>query len=215
MFNFFCQEYVRCCNNVNFNLKNVGALQQEHDYEKIEQIRQCIIQETSAKQQRWRTIEEYEDYKRLFHETKPRYPFFVMEGKTQTAKSTWAKGVEGDESKVYYVNAAACLEPDLRKYNFFKHSVILFDEASPKMVINQKVLFQASPQWIKLGQSTTNCYSYDVFVSGVKMIICSNSWAEDLEEMKPEDREWLQENSIYYNTGYTPLYEIESWTHFM
>ena len=98
MFNFFCQEYVKCCNNVNFNLKNVDALQQEMNFEKIERIRQRIIQETSAQQQRWRIIGEYEAYKRLFHERRPRYPFFVMEGKTQTAKSTWAKGVEGDES---------------------------------------------------------------------------------------------------------------------
>ncbi len=83
------------------------------------------------------------------------------------------------------------------------------------MVMKQKVLFQGPPLWLKLGQSATNCHAYDTFTSGVKMIICSNTWSEELKELSEEDQDWLVENSFYYNTGSQPLYQIDTWDNFM
>ena len=115
-----------------------------------------------------------------------------------------------DPSKVFYVNCANCTEPDLRKFNWLKHKIILLDEASPKMVILQKLLMQGPPCLVKLGQSTTNCHAYDVFVSGIMLIICSNTWAEDVEALpKRGDRDWIYENQVYYNTGDEPLWLTE------
>ena len=66
---------------------------------------------------------------------------------------------------------------------------------------------QGPPCPVKLGQSSTNCHAYDVFVSGVMMIICSNTWAADVDNMRKEgDRDWIFENQVYYNTGRQPLF---------
>ena len=85
-------------------------------------------------------------------EIKQRYPFFVLEGQTKTAKTSWAAARLGDTRKVFYVNCASGNEPDLRKFDYFQHKIILYDEAPPNMVIQQKLLFQAPPVWVKLGQ---------------------------------------------------------------
>ena len=131
----------------------------------------------------------------------------MLEGKTKTAKTSWASTVLGDPKKVFYVNAASGNKPDLRKFDYFQHRIILYDEACPMMVTQQELLFQAPPVWVKLGQSTTSCHAYDVFTSGVMIIICSNKWTEEKSLMCEEDREWLEENSYFYNTGSEPLYE--------
>ena len=70
------------------------------------------------------------------------------------------------------------------------------------MILAQKKLFQAPPVDVRLGCSATNCHAYDVFVSGVAMMVCTNTWFDDLDELKkPSDRAWLEANSIVVNVG--------------
>ena len=120
----------------------------------------------------------------------------------------------GDPTNVFYVNCAHCPEPDLRDFDPLVHKVILMDEASPVMVINQKLLMQCPPQYVKLGQSGTNCHAYDVLVTGVMMFICSNSWTSDVAKMgKIEDQQWLDDNSIVGNIKSNKLWREESSEH--
>ena len=75
------------------------------------------------------------------------------------------------------------------------------------MVLRQKKLFQAPPTTVRLGCSTTNCHAYDVFVSGVAMIIASNTWVTELKQLaRKEDAEWLRKNSIVVEVGSKPLW---------
>ena len=201
---------MKCCNNLRFNTANLEELERAQKFQQVERIREMICRRIAEKQVGWKHVPKWDAYYKEFDEIKQRYPFFVLEGQTKTAKTSWAAARLGDTKKVFYVNAASGNEPDLRKFDYFQHRIILYDEAPPNMVIQQKLLFQAPPVWVKLGQSTTNCYSYDVFVSGVMMIICSNKWTEEKSHMKIEDREWLEENSYFYNTKNEPLYERKS-----
>ena len=60
---------------------------------------------------------------------------------------------------------------------------------------------------VRLGCSTTNCHAYDVFVSGVAMMIASNTWRSELEALKrDEDRQLLKDNSIVVEVGSQPLW---------
>ena len=136
-----------------------------------------------------------------------RYKFLVLVGRSGTGKTVWAKWVFGDEANVLEVNCASCPEPDLREFRPLLHKGILFDEASCKMVLQQKKLFQAPPTPVRLGCSTTNCHAYDVFVSGVGLMIASNTWLADLAAIKrEEDRQWLEANSIVVDVGTVPLW---------
>jgi len=85
--------------------------------------------------------------------------------------------------------------------------VILLDEASPEMILRQKLLIQAPPDFVTLGCSTTNRHSYQVFVSGIQFVICSNKWISEVEELEcVEDREWLRDNSIVLDVGSEPMF---------
>ena len=93
------------------------------------------------------------------------------------------------------LNCASCPEPDLRSYDTLQHKLIVFDEASPKMVLRQKI-FQCPDAEVQLGSSNTNCHSYSVWVHGCLFVICSNRWTKDCDKLDDDDREWLHANSI-------------------
>ena len=61
----------------------------------------------------------------------------------------------------------------------------------------QRKLFQGPPCWVDLDRGTTDCRKYQVFASGVEMIVCTNAWAEGVASLTPEsDRAWLRDSSI-------------------
>ena len=124
-------------------------------------------------------------------------------------ETQYALQITGKPDEVLEVNCASCPEPDLRDFIFGVHKAILFDEAKCKMVLAQKKLFQAGAAWVHLGCSVTNCHAYRVFVHGVMMIICCNTWTAELHALKfREDREWLETNSVVVEVT-APLWETD------
>ena len=104
-------------------------------------------------------------------------------------------------------NCASCPEPDLREFNALYHQVILFDEAAPEMAINQKKLFQGPPCFVELGCSATNCHSYRVLVSGIRLVICSNGWSEAVARLSSQaEQDRLRENSFVVDVKNEPMY---------
>ena len=105
------------------------------------------------------------------------------------------------------MNCANCPEPDLKEFKPWKHHGIFFDEASAELVLRQKKLFRGPPTPVSLGCSTTNCHSYEVWVSGVAMTIASNTWNSKLNSLeREEDRDWLSKNAIVVEVGTVPLW---------
>jgi len=112
-----------------------------------------------------------------------------------------------DPQVILEVNCASCPEPDLRDFRPLLHRGILFDQATAEMVLRQRKLFQAPAVDVRLGCSTRNCHAYDVFVSGVAMMIASNTWESELKALtRVEDRKWLEDNSIVVTVGSLPLW---------
>ena len=213
------KEYIKCCNNVANNQKNIEYLDMQLQQAVFNDVIEKINAAVRGEQKTFRKVRQFDhEFAPQFEKYLSRYKFFVLEGKSQTGKSSWVFWLKKDPNKVFYVNCATCMEPDLRKFNWLKHKIILLDEASPEMVINQKLLMQGPPCLVKLGCSTTNCHAYDVFVSGIMLVICSNTWAEDVEALeKKGDREWIYDNQVYYNTGRQKLFfedhePINRWT---
>ena len=70
------------------------------------------------------------------------------------------------------------------------------------MVLAQKKLFQAQNALIVLGSSATNCHAYSKWVWATAQLISSNTWEEELNELKSEaDREWLVAKGYVINVG--------------
>ena len=198
---------MKCCNNVAYNQRNMEYLEQQLQRTVIDLTIEAINKKVQGEQKPFRQIPGWDEFRKEHEEYANRYDFFVLEGESKTGKSSWIYWALGDPSRVYYTNCANCDEPDLRKFSWLNHKIILLDEAHPKMIVGQRLLFQCPPTYVKLGQSDTNCYSYDAFVSGTMLCICSNNWENEVNSLENEaDRKWIRDNQVYYNTGKEPLF---------
>ena len=126
-----------------------------------------------------------------------RQRFLVLDGPSRLGKTQFALQIKG-AFRTLEVNCAQCLkEPDLRAYEHGRHEAIIFDEAHCQMVVNCKRLFQAPPAMVQMASSATNCFGYSVCVHRVLLIVCSNKWKVELDELPRADADWLERNSVY------------------
>ena len=57
-------------------------------------------------------------------------------------------------------------------------------------------LFQAPLAPVSLGQSTTGCFAYDVWVYAKLLVVASNVWQSELSMLRKADHDWLVVNSV-------------------
>ena len=192
--------------NIGGNLQNLTRVIQEEERRFFEQKRDIFKAALKAGVRKFVDVSALKEFQDQFLTLRSRYKFLVVTGASQTGKTVWAFNITGNQDEVFYVNCAQCPLPDLRGVRRHR-KVVLLDEASPEMIINQKLLIQGPPDWVKLGCSTTNCHAYEVFVSGIQFVICSNKWLTLLEKLRDvEDRECLSDNSFLIDVGRSRIY---------
>ena len=52
----------------------------------------------------------------------------------------------------------------------------------------------------------TSCHSYSVWLWRVKLVVATNVWAVDQQEMSECDKDWLEKNAYVVNVT-EPMYE--------
>ena len=95
------------------------------------------------------------------------------------------------------MNCAGASHPPLRTFEPEVHRCVIFDEASPKMVLTYRRLFQALNCQVIIGQSPTNQSSYPVYLNDTALVVCSNTWHLELPALPEADQCWLQANGVY------------------
>ena len=141
---------------------------------------------------------EIEEWKKQYEEELHRYKFLVLVGPSRMGKTQLARSLLGPAAlgEILEVNCASGEEPDLRRFQWSRHKLILFDEVHAKQVSTQRLLFQACTSDVSLACSATNCHSYTIYAHRVRMVLCTNCWEPDVRLMPPEDREWLEKNAV-------------------
>ena len=150
----------------------------------------------AARRLPFRTIPAVSAWLDSMQQEQPRHKFLVLNGASGLGKTQYATSLVGP-GKALDLNCASCPEPDLRDFDPATHELILFDEASAKMVVAQKKLFQGPAVVVVLGCSGTNCHAYKVWVYGVRMVVSSNRWDVELQTMPSSDADWLRSNSVF------------------
>ena len=193
------QEYVACVQSMKGNLANLEVARQEKEGTLANEKLRVIATVIEGDRRPFLRLEKVEkEFPPQYDRVQDRYKFLVICGPSQTGNTCYARQLCGDRSRTLEVNCAGGAEPDLRQLDVWEHEAILFDEAAPALVLQHKKLFQAPACWLDLGTPSTNCHVYRVMVSGIKMIVASNTWAEDLAALEPEgDREWPETNSVF------------------
>jgi len=132
-----------------------------------------------------------------------RFPFLVLNGPSRFGKTRYATKLYGADHTLV-VSAQNQRHVDLKNFKRSIHKAILFDEADEEYVLNHKVIFQAGLDECTLGQSATMSYSYNVWLYGIAIIICTNVWGQ--ADLSACDKEWLEKNSLVVQVG-SKMYE--------
>ena len=128
-----------------------------------------------------------------------RFLFLVLVGPSRMGKTNLALSLFGIHY-TYVCNAQGTTTPYLNGFSKRFHKAILFDEASPECVKQNKQLFQASADGSCIGGSKTNCHLKELFLYQVPIIICANEWLDPtMKEEWDEGDHWIDKNSVVVN----------------
>ncbi len=200
------KEYVKCKKHVRAYLDNVKYHTQCVRAEAVAERQAAALRDLQPLMKEPVRIEQVDSlFLPQFGQPMFRRKFLVLTGPTRLGKTIYGRGLLGHDVTLE-LNCSGVLHPDLREYDPLRHKAILFDEASCEMVLAHRKLFQGPVEEVTLAHSSTNMYSYAVFVYGVAMLITSNSWRRELQDCTPEDQEWLRGNSICVDCA-APLYK--------
>ena len=85
------------------------------------------------------------------------------------------------------------------KDNFSRvdHTFIMFYEAHAEMTIRGKKVFQAGMNLVTYGTRPNNINVTHAWLHGIKLVIGSHVWLEELERLKPYDRQLVEDNSVH------------------
>jgi len=136
-----------------------------------------------------------------------RFKCLVYDGPSRTGKTMRAMNWFG-RAQTLRLNCQKVVAPSMQRWVSGQHSAILFDEGNWDLVHSNKMLFQAGPEPVELGQSPCGAYVYTVNVFAVPMVVCSNAFWAGCPAVGDE-REWLEEN-IFYVRWDTPVFEAEA-----
>ena len=65
------------------------------------------------------------------------------------------------------------------------------------MILKYKKLVQSSSSFVTLGSSSTNMFAYKVMVHKVKMIVASNRFRVELQDLNAADRAWIEDSMVH------------------
>lgn len=133
-------------------------------------------------------------YNKEFYGVKSRFKFLVLVGESCLGKTQLALSLFGNQC-TYIANCQNVDEPNLLGFDRYEHKAVIFDEATPTMVVQNKVLFQAGSEGVQMCQSKCQQFAMFRWLYQVPLIVSCNAWVEEMEG--PEgDIAWLNANSV-------------------
>ena len=183
------------CRNMKRHVEVLEAIHKEERHRALEEevLRLRLLLRKESKP--FRVIPAVTEWLNLYRFDQRRYPFLVLEGPSRMGKTAFAESLV-EEGSCFNVDCSSATEPELRQFDSNRHRMLLFDEATPQLVIRSKRLFQSPSNWVRLGQSATNVNSYQVWAHKVPMVITSNTWSSEVARMPALDADWLRQNAI-------------------
>ena len=197
--------YVEAVAHAENNVRTLHFCRQYHARRAMLAARLQFEIQLRENQRPFRKIDAVDQWLEQYTVLKDQYKFLVLDGKSGMGKTRFAANLASAE-RFLCIDCASATEPDLRSFDRDQHDVVLLDDARPEMILRMKRLAQASVDEVRLGQSATHVNSYAVWFHRVKLVVASNVWKSQLETCSPEDKAWLDMNSVYVFVD-EPLHE--------
>ena len=126
-------------------------------------------------------------------------------GPSCTGKSRMARSLFGD-GRTLVVDVQHAAHPDLRAYRRGLHKAVLLDEmASPEFIVTNKKLLQAHVDGAILGHSSTQLFTYELFLWRTPLMITTNNF--DYSAFSAADKDWLESNCVAVYVG-QPVWKV-------
>lgn len=129
-----------------------------------------------------------------------RFMSLLLRGPSKSGKSQRAEALHGPEATLT-VNCQGISPslPSIKGFQPGRHLAILWDEVDEAQVLQNKMIFQAPNKVQALGQSQCNAFSYERYLFGTAMLLCSNTFSFTHSRGKPlskVDSDWLEKNVL-------------------
>ena len=125
-----------------------------------------------------------------------RKKFLVLDGPSCVGKTAFVRSLFG-KGEGLELNCAKAQECCLMSFDHNVHRCILWDEATPRLIVENRKVFQMPCTLVQLGQSATGSFEYSVWLNDSVSVIATNRWRRDLyTSLQPEDVDWIQANSV-------------------
>ena len=129
-----------------------------------------------------------------YSEVEERYQLLVLHGPSCTGKSRLCKSLFGEE-RTLVIDVQHAAHPDLKEFDRAVHQALLLDEvSSPAFIVANKKLLQAHMDGAILGQSSTQLYSYEVWLWRIPIMLTTNNF--DFSGYTAADKNWITTNCV-------------------
>jgi hypothetical protein len=156
--------------------------------------------ELAAVRRPWKANPVVDAWLRELSALQSRRRFLVLSGDSKVGKSEYALSLV-NRGAALRLNCMNVQHPPLRGFCDTVHKLIVFDEASVRMVLDNRLLFQAPNDHVQVGTSPTNKDVYSVYLHYCHCVVTSNTWKRQMDTLQkeaPEDWDWISANSVHY-----------------
>ena len=171
---------VHCVRNLHSMLRTLAAFESASAEQALEAHVRAVQSEIASRMCPFRHIDVVSEWLAEFYAPCPRYRFLILDGPSCVGKTQFACSLASWGS-VFFCDCQGATQPELRSFRPLHDEVIVMDEAPPSFVIRNKRLFQAPAEWVQLGFSATNMYSYRQWTHRANIVICCNDWTAGLQ----------------------------------
>ena len=168
------RELIRTAKNLPRTLESFERYRSELSGLELREGMAAREEELKAARRPFRQIPEVVAWQAEHAAVSSRKKFLVLNGRSRTGKTVFAVSLVG-RGRALELNCSGALDPPLRDFQHDLHDLVLFDEASPKMVLKYKKLFQCPNALVQIGFSATNVFSYSVYMHRCLLVIASNT----------------------------------------
>ena len=201
------RELVRTAKDVIRTLPTIDKWRNEVQRQELKVVTEKVASQLAAARKAFVNLPEVQDWIEDHKEVKFRYKFLVLTGGSGLGKTQFAMGLVAP-GRALELNMAATGDPDLRDFDVSVHDLLLFDEMAAKYIILHKKLFQAPPAMLTLGNSSTNCHAYSVWVYQKLLVVSTNRWDAELMQLPSVDADWLNANAVVIRVV-APLWVVD------
>ena len=128
-------------------------------------------------------------------------------------KTHWCQYYFGDPENMLVLNCDGSILPDLDVFDRGQgHLGITFDDGTPQLILRHRKVFQCMSYHFSPKQGPPGFDNSKIMWLGLRMIVTTNSWSENLKLCTESDKAWLVQNVIVVEVT-RPLFREGEFVH--